>query len=285
MVHVVAAKRKVPLAKWIEQTIRLPIGLSAEPGPIKLAPYMRAIADAIGDPKVERVTCIKSARIGWTTMLAGAVAHYMTRDPCRILALWPTESDARGWLISDLEPIFLDSPALRDVLPVPRPGRLDHVTLLHRIGERGAMLTAVGAGAPRNLRRHSAKVLMVDEADACETLSEGNPIALAVQRTLSFPDRKILVGSTPLDEATSHIARLYQQSDQRIFEVPCQCCGAFAEIAWRDIEWPPDRPQDAAWRCPHCRELVAEKHKAGMVRRGRRRAQRPEAGPTTGAIG
>jgi hypothetical protein len=28
----------------------------AEPGPIKLAPYMREIADAIGDPKIERVT-------------------------------------------------------------------------------------------------------------------------------------------------------------------------------------------------------------------------------------
>jgi hypothetical protein len=50
--------------------------------PIRLAPYMREIADAIGDPKVERVTCLKSARIGWTTVMSAAVAHFTVRDPC-----------------------------------------------------------------------------------------------------------------------------------------------------------------------------------------------------------
>lgn len=276
MVARIRKAKPVPLSRWIEDTVRLPAGLTAEPGPIKLAPYMREVADAIGDPAVERVTCLKSARIGWTTLMGGAVAHFMVRDPCRVLTLWPTESDARGWIVSDLEPIFEDSPALRDKLPMPHPGRSDRTTLLHRIGENGAALTVVGAGAPRNLRRHSARVLIVDEADACLELSEGDPISLAIQRTLSFPDRKILVGSTPLDEATSHVCRLYAQSDQRVFEVPCPDCGAFSEVRWADIEWPEDRPDCAGWRCPHCRTLVAEKHKARMVQRGRWRALRPE---------
>jgi len=56
-------KRPEPLSRWIESVVRLPVGLSTEPGPIKLAPYMREIADAISDPRVERVTCLKSARI------------------------------------------------------------------------------------------------------------------------------------------------------------------------------------------------------------------------------
>jgi phage terminase large subunit GpA-like protein len=270
----------IPLSRWIERVVRLPVGLSAEPGPIKLAPYMVEIADAIGDPAVERITCIKSARIGWTTIMSAAVAHFLIRDPCRVLTLWPTESDARGWVVSDLEPIFEDSPALCDHLPMPHPGRSDRTTLLHRIGNNGAALTVVGAGAPRNLRRHTARVLMIDEADACEVLSEGDPISLAVQRTLSFANRKILVGSTPLDAATSHVCRLYAQSDQRVYEVPCPECGSFAEIRWADIEWPENRPEDAAWRCPHCRELVAEQHKASMVCGGHWRALRPDAPPS-----
>jgi phage terminase large subunit GpA-like protein len=40
-----------------------------------LAPSMREIANAIGDPTVERVTVLKSARVGFTTLLLGAIAH------------------------------------------------------------------------------------------------------------------------------------------------------------------------------------------------------------------
>jgi phage terminase large subunit GpA-like protein len=56
------------------------------------------------------------------------------------------------------------------------------------------------AKAPRNPRRHDVRVLLVNEADAMEATAEGNPIELAEKRTLSFADRKIIVGSTPLAE-------------------------------------------------------------------------------------
>ena len=276
----IASKRPSRLSAWIEGVVRLPVGLTAEPGPIKLAPYMVEIADAIGDPKVERVTCLKSARIGWTTVMSAAVAHFMIRDPCRVLTLWPTESDARGWVVSDLEPIFEDSPALQGKLPMPHPGRSDRTTLLHRIGDNGASLTVVGAGAPRNLRRHTAKVLMIDEADACEVLSEGDPISLAINRTLTFPDRKILVGSTPLDAATSHVCRLYAQSDGRIFEVPCVHCSNRFEIRWSHIQWPEDRPEAAYCVCPACGGVIEESQKAKIVSRGCWRPQNPGADPT-----
>jgi hypothetical protein len=49
-----AAKSSPPrryggLADWIEANVKLP-DVVAEPGPIRLAPYMKAIADSIGDP-------------------------------------------------------------------------------------------------------------------------------------------------------------------------------------------------------------------------------------------
>ena len=55
-------------------------------------------------------------------------------------------------------------------------------------------------------------------------------------------------------------------------------CGTFAEIKWSDIEWPTGEPEHAAWRCPHCKALVEEKHKPKMLRRGRWHVTRPEAG-------
>jgi phage terminase large subunit GpA-like protein len=68
-------KSAEPLSRWLEEVVRLPSGIAAEPGPIKLHPYQRAIADAVVDPKVERVSVLKSARIGFTTLLVGAIAH------------------------------------------------------------------------------------------------------------------------------------------------------------------------------------------------------------------
>jgi phage terminase large subunit GpA-like protein len=60
------AGRKLSLAQWIEATIILP-DVVADPGPIRLAPPMKAIADAIGDPAIERVSVLKSARVGFST--------------------------------------------------------------------------------------------------------------------------------------------------------------------------------------------------------------------------
>jgi hypothetical protein len=59
----------------MEENIRLPAGDTAIPGPIRMWGYQRGIADAIGDPLIERVTVIKSARVGYTTLLVGALAN------------------------------------------------------------------------------------------------------------------------------------------------------------------------------------------------------------------
>jgi len=70
-------KRREPLSRWIEDNVRVPSGISAVSGPLKLHPYQRGIADAIADPKVERVSVLKSASIGFT--------HFIVREPSPIL--------------------------------------------------------------------------------------------------------------------------------------------------------------------------------------------------------
>ncbi|SEO35877.1 Phage terminase, large subunit GpA [Paracoccus alcaliphilus] len=140
----------------------------------------------------------------------------------------------------------------------------------------GGSLKVVAAKAPRNLRRHNVRLLFIDEADGMEATAEGSPIVLAERRTLSFPDRKIVFGSTPVHEDASHVLRAYAQSDQRIFEVPCPECGTFSEITWDAITWDEGAPESARWRCPHCAAEIEERHKPGMVEDGRWRALRPE---------
>src|SRR5665648_1049009 len=266
---------QLPLSDWLEQTIRLPHGLAAEGGPLKLWPTQSGIADALADPALERVTLVKSARSGFTTLLTGLIAHHVANDPAAMLCVLPTEADCRDYMASDVEPIFAASPSLRDLLAEPGRNEAGRNLITHRMGE-GWSLKIVAARAPRNLRRHSARILLVDEADAAEIGAEGNPLALAEKRTLSFANRKIIVGSTPLEEDTSHVVRLYAQSDQRVFETPCPSCGACTEIRWQHIEWEADKPDTAAFRCPHCDDLIDEKHKADMVEAGQWTATKPE---------
>src|SRR5829696_8834965 len=44
---------RLPLSAWIEAHIRLPQATTAVPGPMKLWPYQKQIADSIADASVE----------------------------------------------------------------------------------------------------------------------------------------------------------------------------------------------------------------------------------------
>ena len=265
---------RLALSEWIEGHLHLPEDVSSMPGRVRLWPYQHGIADAIGNPEVERVTVVKPVRVGFTSLLTGALASFVANDPSPVLVLLPTAADCRDYMVSDIEPIFAATPTVRSLLAADM-GDEDRNTLLSRRFP-GGTLKIVAAKAPRNLRRHNVRILMIDEADAMETGAEGSPIKLAERRTLSFSNRKIILGSTPILEETSHVLRAYADSDQRVFEVPCASCGAFHEINWQHIEWEEGRPETAAYRCPSCQDLIEERYKPGMVEQGRWRAMRPE---------
>lgn len=264
---------RLPLSDWIESKLRLPGDVSSLPGPIRLYPFQRGIADAMSDPTIERVTVQKSARIGYTTLLVGLTGSHVVNEPAPILFVLPTEDDCRQFMVSNVEPTFEASPALAGAMVADqREGRN---TLLSR-RFAGGSLKVVAAKAPRNLRGHNARILIIDEADGMEPTKEGHAPALAEYRTMSFPDRKIVVGSTPIFEETSYVLSAYERSDKRVYEVPCPDCGAFQEIRWADIHWPEGKPEQAHWVCPQCGSVVEDRQKPAMVAAGRWRATAPE---------
>lgn len=262
----------LPLADWIESTIHFPATVSALPGRVRLWAYQRGICEAIDDPTVERVTVLKSARIGYTSLLTGVIASYVANQPSPILAVLPTQDDCRDYSVGDVEGTFDASPALRGLLDAEADESGRSTLLARRFP--GGSLKFVAAKSPRNLRRHNARVLLMDEIDGFEIGQEGDPIKLAEMRTLAFRDRKIIAGSTPIFDH-GPVSRLYAESDQRVFEVPCPECGDFHEIRWSEIQWSEGRPEEAAWACPGCGCIIPERHKAQMVSRGRWRATAP----------
>lgn len=260
---------KLRLSEWCEGHVRLPSSLSATPGPMRLWPQQREILDVIGDDSTERVSILKSARVGATQAMVGALGHFAHNDPAPVIYLMPSEEDARTFMVSNVEPVFAESPALREALSRDK----SRDTLLHRRYPGGSLMV-LSARAPRNLRARTARVVFADEIDGYEIdlRGEGDPIELAIKRTLTFTNRKIVLASTPLHEDSSRIVRAYEQSDMRVYEVPCPHCDSFKEILWKDITWPEGKPQDAAWACPECGALVEDRQKPQMVLKGRWRA-------------
>lgn len=265
---------RLPLSEWIERNVFLPDDVSAQPGPVRLWPYQREIADAIGDPAIERVTIVKPVRVGFTTVLTGALASFVANEPAPIMVLLPTENAARRYVVDDVEPTLLASPTLAQFLS-PDSSETGRNTLLARRFPGGS-LRFVPAKAPSNLRSHNVRLLLIDEADAMLRGPEGSPIQLAEKRTLSFPNRKIVLGSTPTDEETSNVLRAYACSDRRIFEVPCPHCGHRFELLWEHIQWPEGQPEEAHAVCPENGCVIEERDKPAMVTAGAWRATAPE---------
>ena len=260
---------KLRLSDWCESHVRLPSSLSATPGPMRLWPQQREILDTIGDDTTERVTILKSARVGATQAMVAALGHFAHNDPAPVIYLMPSEEDARTLMVSAIEPVFAESPTLRKALAQDKT----RDTLLHRRYPGGSLMV-LSARAPRNLRARTARVILADEVDGYEVnvSGEGDPVELAIKRSLTFSNRKIILASTPLHEDSSRICRAYEHSDKRIYEVPCPHCETFSQIVWKDITWPDGKPQDAAWACPECGALSTERDKGQMIYRGRWRA-------------
>ncbi len=265
---------RLNFSEWAERHYRLPVVSSAQPGRFHPWEYQRGILDAMGDPEIERVTWQKSARVGYTKSLMAAIGCWSATSPTSIMLLVPTDDDARRFAVDEVEPMFQESPVLQGLIPQHRINGRNTLTQKAVLG--GGSIKIVAARAPRNLRSHDVKVLLVDEADAMEVTAEGDPIQLAEKRTLAHPDRKIVVGSTPTIEGMSVVERLYEESDKRAFLVPCPDCGHRFELVFDLLQWPEGAPEKAAMQCPECGSLIEERFKTQMIAEGRWVAERPE---------
>ncbi len=235
--------------------------------------------DAITDTRVERVSVMKSSRIGYTKMLDAMVGYYMHQDPCPIMVVQPTVEDAEGYSKEELAPMMRDCPVLATLMPVA--ARDSHNTILHKIYPGGS-LSVVGANSGRGFRRVSRKVLALDEVDAYRASAgtEGDPIRLAIMRTVSYWDRKIVAGSSPGVAGVSRIAELFEDGDQRRYFVPCPQCGHMAPLVFRGdgghvMKWTEGKPEEAFFACQANGCVIEHKDKRSMVERGEWRTAAP----------
>lgn len=266
------------LSEWADSYAYLSAESSAEGGRWHTLPYQKGIMDAITDPKIEQITVMKSARVGYSKILNHVAAFHIHQDPCPIMIVQPTIEDAQGYSKEEIAPMLRDTPCLRGV--VSEAKAKDGANTILQKQFPGGSLSLVGANSPRGFRRVSRRVVLFDEIDGypASAGTEGDQIKLGIRRTEYYWNRKIVSGSTPTVKDFSRVERMFLQGDQRRYFVPCPDCGHMQYLKWANIKWRDDDPDTASYACEGCGVWIPASKKRWMVERGEWRPTAPGNG-------
>lgn len=280
-----APTRQMTVSEWADAHRVLP-GSNAEPGPWRTsrAPYLREIQDSLSaSSPIERVVFMKGAQIGATEAGLNAIAYWIDHAPGVILGVWPSLDMLRRNSKTRIEPLIEATPAIREKI---KPARSrDSGNTIAQKDFAGGSLIMTGANSATALRSTAARYLVLDEVDAfpADAGEEGDPVQLAVQRTVTFIGRrKIFLISTPTLAGVSRIEKAYLESDQRRFFVACPHCGERQVLEWSGVHWPEGRPREAWYACSGCGVAIEESHKPELLASGEWRATAEGDGRTVG---
>lgn len=261
---------QLTVSEWADRYRVLP-PTSAEPGPWRTArvPFLAGVMDALSvSSPFERVVFMKGAQIGGTEAGLNWLGYVIAHAPGVTLLVMPSIDMIRRNSRTRIDPLIETTPQIRRLV-APQKARERGNTLAQK-DFPGGTLIMTGANAPTGLRSTPVRYLFLDEIDGypADADGEGDPVALAIQRTATYRGRrKIFMVSTPTIHGVSRIEKAYAESDQRRFETPCPHCGEPFTIEWRHVRWDNGDPKTAHVICPHgC--IIEEAHKTQMLAAG-----------------
>ena len=266
---------------WASTHRVLSASMSAEPGPWINArtPYLAGIMDALVEPHVEEIVCLKAAQVGFSEALRNVLGHMIDQDPGPCLMVMPSETAGKQLIEERIKPLLFETEQLKSHVS----SRHDDTKL--RAIKLDTMSVYIGwAGSPQALASRPIRYVMLDEVDKYPPWAgrEADPISLAVKRTTTYGHRaRIWIGSTPTTRDGPIWTRWESCGDQRYFHVPCPYCKTCQRLVWSQVKWPKlDMPRDkhadevelreAAWyECEACGKEIHDKHKTKMLSNGK----------------
>lgn len=273
---------KLTVSEWAERFRVLSSETSAQPGKWRNAvvPYLVEVQDTLSPGSgIEKTVCMFSSQTGKTEILNNFCGYIIDQDPGPMLIVQPNDRMLRTWSTKRLAPMLRDTPTLRNKVSEARSRDSGN-----RIDEKsfpGGYLAIVSSNSAAGLASRPCRYALFDEIDRYQATTEGNAVQLGSKRTVSFPNRKILLVSSPSFEDIGIDAE-YKASDQRKFNVPCPHCDELQVLEWKNLIWEAEQPETAKYGCQHCGTLIDGKHKRWMLARGEWIAAFPDEGRSAG---
>ncbi len=238
-------------------------------------PYWREIINTAADDSVRQLTVMGASQIAKTTSLETMVGFWVHQDASDVIVVLPAEEAARDFSKNRVGRMVSLSPSLRDVFSSTKKD--EESTILVKRARSGALLTFASAMSPIQLAARSSRIAVCDEVDKYPPASEseGSILAQARQRTVSYgPRAKFYCFSSPREAETSLIFPLFQEGDQRHWEVPCFRCGCYQTggLRFENLIWKNEAGEldldDVHMRCLHCAGRMEAHERAAMVKQG-----------------
>lgn len=260
------------VSQWADENRVLVSESSSEPGPWKTdrAPYQREIMDAFTDPDVQEIVIKASAQVGKSEIELNMMGRAIDLDPGPMLYIQPTEAVAEDYSTRRIAPMIEHCPVLKMKI-FSATGRDSRNTIGMKTFPGGS-LAIIGANSPSDLASKPVRYIFMDEIDRFPDSAgtEGDPIALAEKRTLTFAhNKKIVKTSTPTNKGTSKIEKAYMRGTQEEWHTQCPHCEEYAFIRFDDVKFDHESHKDengdtiylvdnVRWKCPNCGQETGE---------------------------
>lgn len=240
---------------------------------------------AVTEPGVHVITTMVSTQLLKTALLENIFGYFAHLDPCPILLLQPKEDAAEQFSKERISPLIRVTPVLRELVGTSKTRNADETLLFKAFP--GGFLALAGAGSPDNLARRPVRAILADEVDKYPVTREGDPIALAEERTATFGVNWLSVRAcSPTVEDESRIEASYKDSDQRRPSVECPHCGhrQFLDF-FKHVQWDKRKddqgnalehyPKTARIYCESCGAAWSEGERLRALRTTRWHQTRP----------
>lgn len=258
------------VAEWADERLHLP-SFAPVPGQWRTSrtPFLKEIMECLSPRhRCRKVVFMKPVQIGGTQVAVNWVGYTMDRSPTAMLFYEPIIDMAKRLTKEKLDPVIQATPTLRGKVREARSRDSGNTT--YRKEFLGGFLNILWANSSAGSRSTSAPRIVVDEVDEYEqdVGDQGHPCDLIEKRAAAYARYKIFELSTPTLEATSRIERDYQLGSQARYHVPCPFCGKYQHLVWERLVYTFDgvkRPEDAAYQCESCEQLIDESYKTWMM--------------------
>ena len=265
--------------QWADTYRVLSSKSSPEPGPWRTSrvPYLQEPMQMLGPRETPQVVVLMfSSQSAKTEAGLNWVGFSIHHAPGPMLAVQPTLDMAKRLNRQRLDALVSETEPLQERI-APARSRDSGNTMFSK-DFPGGLLALTGANSASALSAMPVRYLFADEVDRwpADVDGEGDPLALAVKRTTTFSQRKVLITSTPTVKGESRVETEFEKTDQRRYFVPCPHCGGAQVLEWRRLKWEKGHPASARYQCQHCEQLIEERHKTAMLEGGEWRATAPD---------
>jgi len=291
-----ALPERLTVSEWADRHRVLPGKGASEAGPWRTArtPYLREPMDRLSahDPASD-IVLMAASQVGKSEVGNNWIGYTIDHDPAPMLLVEPTLDTVEKYSKQRIAPMIAACERLAAKVAPARARDSGNTTLLKDFP--GGMLIMTGSNAASALASMPIKKLLLDETDRypVDVDDEGDPIALAEQRTITFPRAKRLKASTPGrvtvgadgEKVLPHIAKEYERGSRAQYWVPCPHCGEYQVLHRQHLVWSkvvdPETgkkhhlPETARYACQAHGCLIEEHHKTEMLERGEWRHRVP----------